>query len=57
MEKLLKIDDITSFAKIKNFKNKDINQKVIDVVKQYAQKFLGDPILFLSKSQKPKTDR
>jgi hypothetical protein len=32
------------------------HQKVIDVVKQYAQKFLGDPILFLSKSQKPKTD-
>lgn len=32
------------------------HQKVIDTVKQYAQKFLGDPILFLSKSQKPKTD-
>ena len=32
------------------------HQKVVDTVKQYAQKFLGDPILFLSKSQKPKTD-
>lgn len=32
------------------------HQKVIDVVKQYAQKFMGDPILFLSKTQKPKTD-
>jgi len=32
------------------------HQRVIDVVKQYAQKFMGDPILFLSKSQKPKTD-
>ena len=32
------------------------HQKVIDVVKQHAQRFMGDPILFLSKSQKPKTD-
>lgn len=32
------------------------HQKVIDVVKQYSQRFQGDPILFLSKSQKPKTD-
>ena len=32
------------------------HQKVIDVVKQNAQRYMGDPILFLSKSQKPKTD-
>ena len=32
------------------------HQRVVDVVRQYAQKFMGDPILFLSKSQKPKTD-
>ena len=32
------------------------HKKVIDVVKQYSQRFMGDPILFLSKSQKPKTD-
>ena len=32
------------------------HQKVIDVVNQHAQKFMGDPILFLTKTQKPKTD-
>ena len=32
------------------------HQKVLDVVNQHAQKFMGDPILFLTKTQKPKTD-
>lgn len=32
------------------------HQKVIDVVKQNAQRFMGDPILFLSKTQNSKKD-
>lgn len=32
------------------------HQKVIDVVKQNAQRFMGDPILFLSKTQNAKKD-